>query len=378
MISAEVAARIRRLFYAEHWRIGTIATELGVHHTTVVRALGREQLVGAVMRRVPSSVLDPYKPFIADVLAQHPRLRATRLHAMLNGRGYPGGVLAVRRYVRTVRPPPCRGVSAPRDAPRRAGAGRLGPLRQDQGRPRAPAARLLRPRALVVARRLRALRPRPVARELPARPRRGLRRAPWGAPHPPLRQSEERRPRARSGDHIRFHPRLLELAGHYHFAPQPCAPYRGNEKGKVERTIQYLRHAFFAARRSSDVADLNRSSPLDRRDGAPSAACPEIRRDGPSRRRSPRSSPGCCRSRSIRFRATLLRAVTSGKTPVRPLRRQRLLDPARARPPAAHPRRRRTHGPRSSTAPPSSRAMPAPTITARSSRTPRTSPRSPP
>ncbi len=61
----------------------------------------------------------------------------------------------------------------------------------------------------------------------------------------------------RVGDHIRFHPRVLELAGHYHFAPQPCAVARGNEKGRVERTIGYLRHSFFAARRFSSVADLN-------------------------------------------------------------------------------------------------------------------------
>src|SRR2546425_4008077 len=61
----------------------------------------------------------------------------------------------------------------------------------------------------------------------------------------------------RVGDHIRFHPRLLELAGHYHFAPQPCAPYRGNEKGKVERMIQYLRHSFFAAHRFASLNDLN-------------------------------------------------------------------------------------------------------------------------
>jgi hypothetical protein len=61
----------------------------------------------------------------------------------------------------------------------------------------------------------------------------------------------------RSGEHIRFHPRLLELAGHYHFAPQPCAVARGNEKGRVERMIQYLRHAFFAARRFPSVEDLN-------------------------------------------------------------------------------------------------------------------------
>jgi len=61
----------------------------------------------------------------------------------------------------------------------------------------------------------------------------------------------------RQGDHVRFHPHLLDFAGHYHYNPRPCAPYRGNEKGKVERTIQYLRHSFFAARRFASLEDLN-------------------------------------------------------------------------------------------------------------------------
>ena len=34
----------------------------------------------------------------------------------------------------------------------------------------------------------------------------------------------------RRGAAVQFHPRLLELAGHYHFAPRPCTPGRGNEK----------------------------------------------------------------------------------------------------------------------------------------------------
>src|SRR5881397_1254519 len=61
----------------------------------------------------------------------------------------------------------------------------------------------------------------------------------------------------RQGSAIRFHPRLLELAGHYHSAVRPCTPGRGNEKGKIERQIQYLRHAFFAARTFRDVDDLH-------------------------------------------------------------------------------------------------------------------------
>ena len=35
----------------------------------------------------------------------------------------------------------------------------------------------------------------------------------------------------RDGDAIRFHPTLLEFAGHYRFEPRPVAVARGNEKG---------------------------------------------------------------------------------------------------------------------------------------------------
>ena len=42
MIDADLKARIRRLYYVEHWKRGTIATQLGVHFDTVVLALGHE------------------------------------------------------------------------------------------------------------------------------------------------------------------------------------------------------------------------------------------------------------------------------------------------------------------------------------------------
>jgi hypothetical protein len=61
----------------------------------------------------------------------------------------------------------------------------------------------------------------------------------------------------REGDAIRFHPTLLALAGHYRFEPRACAPYRPNEKGRVERAIRDLRENFFAARSFSSIDDLN-------------------------------------------------------------------------------------------------------------------------
>lgn len=44
MISDDLRAKIRRLFFAEHWRIGTIATELGVHRDTKVAELHDEEM----------------------------------------------------------------------------------------------------------------------------------------------------------------------------------------------------------------------------------------------------------------------------------------------------------------------------------------------
>ena len=61
----------------------------------------------------------------------------------------------------------------------------------------------------------------------------------------------------RRGDAIRFHPGLLAFAGQYRFEPRPVAVARGNEKGRVERAIGYVRGAFFAARRFTDLDDLN-------------------------------------------------------------------------------------------------------------------------
>ena len=61
----------------------------------------------------------------------------------------------------------------------------------------------------------------------------------------------------RRGDAIRFHPTLLELAAHYRFEPRPVAPARGNEKGRVERLIRFVRGSFFQARRFHDLDDLN-------------------------------------------------------------------------------------------------------------------------
>ena len=65
MIPPELEAEILRLYHAEKWRVGTIAAQLGVHHSTVRRVLAREGLPEGE-HAVRPSIADPFIPFIVE------------------------------------------------------------------------------------------------------------------------------------------------------------------------------------------------------------------------------------------------------------------------------------------------------------------------
>jgi hypothetical protein len=64
----------------------------------------------------------------------------------------------------------------------------------------------------------------------------------------------------RRGSEIHFHPRLLELCAHYHFVARPCQVRAGNQKGRVERAIRYVRDSFWAGRTFTTLAECNRQA----------------------------------------------------------------------------------------------------------------------
>jgi transposase len=103
MISKDVEAEFTRLYHGEKWPIGTIASQLGVHHTTVQRVLQQTGIEGKVVAPRPS-VVDPFVPFIVEQLSKYPRLRASRLFTMVKERGYPGAPDHFRRIVGRLRP----------------------------------------------------------------------------------------------------------------------------------------------------------------------------------------------------------------------------------------------------------------------------------
>ena len=259
MIPKDTEAEIVRLFHGERWPVGTIALQLGVHHTTVQRVLGKIGVEPKVVAPRPS-MADPFVPFIVEQLEKYPRLRASRLFEMVKARGYPGGSDHFRRVVGRHRPR--RAAEAFQRLKTLPGEqaqvdwAHFGKLRVGQ------AERPLWAFVMVLSYSRRLFLRFFAGASMPyfLRGHVDAFDALGGVARVLLYDNLKSAVLERRGDAIRFHPTLLALAAHYRFEPRPVAVARGNEKGRVERAIRYIRDAFFAARDFVDLADLNRQA----------------------------------------------------------------------------------------------------------------------
>ena len=262
MIPDEQVAHIRHLFHAEHWKIGTIAAELHLHPDTVRAALDTDRFRS--QPRLRDRLTDPYLDFLRQTLQQYPRLRATRLFQMIQLARLPGQRQPT---------PPRRGRTAP--APGEAFLRlRTFPGEQAQadwahfgevtiGRARRRLSGFVLTLSYSRALWLEFFLDQSLENFLLGHVHAFH---DWGgAPRTVATDNLRSVVLERRGDAIHFHPRFLELSAHYHFATRPCRPARGNEKGRVERAIQYVRHSFFAARPFTTLDDFNRQA-LDWRD----------------------------------------------------------------------------------------------------------------
>ena len=259
MISPEMRVQIRRYFYAEHWKIGTIAQALNVHPDTVRRAIEVERFHQAEPLR--ASIVDPYLPFVRQVLEQHPRLRATRIYQMIQDRGYAGSVEQLRRTVACLRPQPHEAFLRLQVFPAEEaqvdwayfGAVMVGRAKRQLSC------------FVITLSWSRALYLEFFFDQTAENFLRGHVRAfqDWsGTPRVILYDNLRSAVLERRGNQIHFNPRLLELAAHYHFAPRPCQVRAGNQKGRVERAIRYVRDSFWAGRVFTTLAECNRQALL--------------------------------------------------------------------------------------------------------------------
>jgi len=277
MISPELEAEILRLYDAEHWRVGTIARQLSVHHSTVRRVLSQSG-VPAAQPTARASIADPYLPFMIETLTKYPKLCASRLYEMVKARGYPGGPDHFRAVVARHRPrPPAEAYLRLRTLPGEQAQvdwGHFGKVTIGRAvRPLMAFVMVLSYSRMIF---LKFFLGSAMANFL-----RGHMAAFGffeGVGRVLLYDNLRSAVLERRGQAVRFHPTLLELAKHYRFEPRPVAQARGNEKGRVERAIRYVRVSFFAARRWTDLDDLNSQALAWCTGMAAERPCPEDRR----------------------------------------------------------------------------------------------------
>jgi transposase len=257
MIDAEVRVQIRRYFYAEHWKVGTIAQALAVHPDTVKRAIEVERFHRGEQLR--ATRLDAYLPFLRQTLEAHPRLRATRLDQMLRDRGYVGSIQQLRRVVARLRPRQQEAFL------------RLTVFSGEQaqvdwasfgtvmvGRARRALSCFVMTLSWSRALYLEFFFDQTMENFL--RGHVHALRFFSGSARILLYDNLKSAVLERRGSQIHFNPRLLELAGHYHFAPRPCQVRSGNQKGRVERAIRFVRDSFWAARTFTTLEECNRQA----------------------------------------------------------------------------------------------------------------------
>jgi transposase len=275
VIPRHLEAEILRLYHAEGWRIGTLCRQLKLHRDTVRRVLAQAGIAPPLTAR--PSMIEPFVPFIQDTFARFPTLRASRLYRMVLERGYTGSADHFRHLMCRYRPQPAGEAYL-----------RLRTLAGEQGQVdwahfgTIPIGRARRPlmafvmvlsysRHLFLRFYLNAAMPSFLHGHVAAFNHFNA------VPRTLLYDNLRSAVLERLADAIRFHPTLLELAAWYRFQPRPVAVARGNEKGRVERAIRFVRERFFAARRFIDLADLNTQALLWCQGEAAERPCPEDR-----------------------------------------------------------------------------------------------------
>ena len=230
-----------------------LAVSLGLDVKTVRHWIGRPYTPRQPVRR--PSKLDPFKGRIVGWLDAHP-LSAQQVFQRLCDNGYAGGISIVKDYVRAVRPRPREAfltlAFAPGDVAQ-VDWGEFGTIAVGDTRRRLSffVMVLAYSRQMYVEFTLSQTMEQFLAAHVNGFNALGV---PKKVMVDNLRCAVLRHAR---GEAAQFNPRYLDFARHYGFEPVACAVAKGNEKGRVERGVGYVKVNFLAGLELPDFAALN-------------------------------------------------------------------------------------------------------------------------
>lgn len=255
MLDVENRFMIKDL-YRKGVSISDIARRTGCDRKTVRKIANSPLLLERAPRSVRAHKLDPFVPFLEQRLADGV-YNATKLLAELQQRGYTGGKTQLKDWLQPRRPkhapePTVRFETAPGEQAQ-ADFAHFGTIHH-QGREQRLYAFLMTlgfSRMLFITFSVRCDWVAFLRGHLAAFQYFG------GVPRTVLHDNLKSAVLERRDGAVQFHPRYLDFADYYGFTPRACQPYRAQTKGKVERSVQYLRGNFWPGLRFDGLDDLN-------------------------------------------------------------------------------------------------------------------------
>ena len=235
--------------------IKEIARTLGISRNTVRATLRRDGPPEYRRRPLPSK-LDPYKDYLLERLNDFPELSAKRLFEEVRAQGYSGGISILKDFTRPHRVPRKRTIvrfETPPGEQAQCDYAELG-THEVRGVPTKIYAFTM---LLGFSRYLYVEFQTSCASEafLSAHARAFAYFS--GMPRRVLYDNAKIIALEHSRTVVTFNEALLDFAGRFGFRPQLCRPYRPQTKGKVERTIGYVKDAFLVGRVFTDIDDMN-------------------------------------------------------------------------------------------------------------------------
>lgn len=235
--------------------ISAIARELGISRKTVKATLRRNGPPDYQRQARPSN-LDPYKPYLLERLREFPELSAKRLFDEIPAQGCERRISIPKDFTREHRVPRKRTVvrfETPPGEQAQCDYAEIG-VHEVRGIPtKVYAFTMLQSysRYLYIEFSDSCASDAFLAAYIRAFAYFG------GMPRPVLYANAKVVALERTRTVVTFNEVLLDSAGRLGFRPKLCRPYRPQTKGKVERTIGYVKDAFLMGRTFTDIDDMN-------------------------------------------------------------------------------------------------------------------------
>lgn len=256
MLSIELQAEILASYFGKKHSLRRIARELRINRRTVAAVVDR-RAVGMEVKRAPrKTILDPFKPTIEQSLLKDPEIPATTILQKIRKEGYLGSITVLRGFVSAARidPKPKEAFLTLNFEPGECAQvdwGEFGDVFGDGVKIHGFVM------VLCYSRKLYLEFTRREKFEDFIRCHENAFRYFGRVPRECWFDNLSTAVSERMGPLTRFNARFLAYMAHHGITPLACNKAKGNEKGRVEDGVKYIRSSFWAGREFRDFFNIN-------------------------------------------------------------------------------------------------------------------------